>query len=137
MSGADPFGWGWPPPMTTRDDEEGNHPMGEGVSGADDSQLPALVVVSGPAGSGKTNLAHTIAQRLGVPAVVRDEIKQGMVLTAGQTVGQGWDELNMPTSDGRWRCCDGARPGAALFQVGAHQCVAAGVAEFCDLTVEL
>lgn len=83
--------------LAADDDEEGNHPMGDRVSGADDSQPPALIVVSGPAGSGKTTLAHTIARRLGVPAVVRDEIKQGMVLTAGQTVEQGWDELNMPT----------------------------------------
>ncbi|MEV4124184.1 AAA family ATPase [Nocardia sp. NPDC049707] len=53
--------------------------------------------MSGPPGSGKTTLAHAISQQLGVPAVIRDEIKQGMVLAAGQTPEQGWDELNMPT----------------------------------------
>ncbi|MEV6685342.1 AAA family ATPase [Streptomyces sp. NPDC051130] len=40
---------------------------------------PTLVVVSGPAGSGKTTLAHEIARSLGCPAVCRDEIKEGMV----------------------------------------------------------
>ena len=41
--------------------------------------LPALIVVSGPAGSGKTTLAHAIASAVGCPAICRDEIKEGMV----------------------------------------------------------
>jgi hypothetical protein len=41
--------------------------------------LPALVVVSGPMGSGKTTLAHRIGQAMGCPAICRDEIKEGMV----------------------------------------------------------
>ena len=41
--------------------------------------LPALVVVSGPPGSGKTTLAHAIASAVGCPAICRDEIKEGMV----------------------------------------------------------
>jgi predicted kinase len=41
--------------------------------------LPTLVVVSGPAGSGKTTLAHAIASAVGCPAISRDEIKEGMV----------------------------------------------------------
>jgi predicted kinase len=41
--------------------------------------LPTLVVVSGPAGSGKTTLAHAIASAVGCPAICRDEIKEGMV----------------------------------------------------------
>ena len=41
--------------------------------------LPTLIVVSGPAGSGKTTLAHAIASAVGCPAVCRDEIKEGMV----------------------------------------------------------
>lgn len=38
-----------------------------------------LVVVSGPAGAGKTTLAHALARRIGCPAICRDEIKEGMV----------------------------------------------------------
>lgn len=38
------------------------------------------MVVSGPAGAGKTTLAHELAGVLGCPAVIRDEIKQGLVL---------------------------------------------------------
>jgi predicted kinase len=41
--------------------------------------LPTLIVVSGPAGAGKTTLAHAIASAVGCPAVCRDEIKEGMV----------------------------------------------------------
>ena len=40
---------------------------------------PALLVVSGPPGSGKTTLAHLIAGQVGCPAICRDEIKEGMV----------------------------------------------------------
>jgi predicted kinase len=41
--------------------------------------VTTLIVVSGPAGSGKTTLAHAIASAVGCPAVCRDEIKEGMV----------------------------------------------------------
>jgi predicted kinase len=44
---------------------------------------PTLVVVSGPPGSGKTSLAHAMAQAIPCPAVCRDEIKEGMVHTEG------------------------------------------------------
>jgi predicted kinase len=39
------------------------------------------VIVSGPAGSGKTTLAHRLAAAIGCPAVCRDEIKEGIVAT--------------------------------------------------------
>ena len=45
---------------------------------------PALVVVSGPPGSGKTALAHAIALALPCPAICRDEIKEGMAHAQGQ-----------------------------------------------------
>jgi len=41
--------------------------------------LPTLIVISGPAGSGKTTLAHELACAIGCPAICRDEIKEGMV----------------------------------------------------------
>jgi predicted kinase len=52
----------------------------------DDNTLvptPTLVVVSGPPGSGKTVLAHAIAEAIPCPAVCRDEIKEGMVHAQG------------------------------------------------------
>jgi predicted kinase len=59
--------------------------------------LPALIVVSGPAGSGKTTLAHEIARAIGCPAICRDEIKEGMVhATPGFVPGPG-DELTSRT----------------------------------------
>jgi predicted kinase len=59
--------------------------------------LPALIVVSGPPGSGKTTLAHLVARAVGCPAIIRDEIKEGMVHTRpGFTPGPG-DELTART----------------------------------------
>ncbi len=58
---------------------------------------PTLIVVSGPAGSGKTTLAHALAAAVGCPAVCRDEIKEGMVhATPGFVAAQG-DELTNRT----------------------------------------
>ena len=45
---------------------------------------PTLVVVSGPPGSGKTTLAHALAQAMPCPAVCRDEIKEGMAHAHGE-----------------------------------------------------
>jgi cytidylate kinase len=47
---------------------------------------PALIVVSGPPGAGKTTLAHQLAQAVGCPAVCRDEIKGGI----GSSAGWSW-----------------------------------------------
>ncbi|MCP9953519.1 AAA family ATPase [Actinomadura madurae] len=58
---------------------------------------PSLIVVSGPPGTGKTTLAHRLAQGLGCPAIIRDEIKQGMVLAAAGSGTGGNDRLNLPT----------------------------------------
>jgi predicted kinase len=54
------------------------------------------VVVSGPAGAGKTTLAHLLARAVGCPAICRDEIKEGMVHSSGFAPAPG-DELTMRT----------------------------------------
>ena len=43
----------------------------------------ALIVVTGRPGSGKTTLAHALAQAIRCPAISRDEIKEGLMLTVG------------------------------------------------------
>ena len=48
---------------------------------------PTLIVVSGPPASGKTILAHALAQAVHCPAICRDEIKEGFV---GGTTSQSF-----------------------------------------------
>ncbi len=55
------------------------------------------MVVSGPAGAGKTTLAHALAAALGCPAICRDEIKEGMVHASPGFVPAVGDELTART----------------------------------------
>jgi predicted kinase len=48
-------------------------------------------------GSGKTTLAHKIAQAVGCPAICRDEIKEGMVHVTPGFVAEPGDELTART----------------------------------------
>ena len=56
------------------------------------SPRPALIVVTGRPGAGKTTLAHRLARAIRCPAVCRDEIKEGVVNTLGRQ-GRPGDEI--------------------------------------------
>ncbi|MFI8281351.1 AAA family ATPase [Streptomyces sp. NPDC085929] len=58
---------------------------------------PVLVVVSGPPATGKSTLARVLGEELGCPTIIRDEIKQGMVMNAPDHKADGDDPLNIPT----------------------------------------
>ena len=58
---------------------------------------PTLIVVTGPAGSGKTTLAHDLARAIGCPVLSRDEIKEGMVFSKPGFVPSASDPLTMRT----------------------------------------
>jgi predicted kinase len=59
---------------------------------------PTLIVVSGPPGSGKTSLAHALAQAIPCPAICRDELKEGMVhAQGGEFQGAHGDPLTQRT----------------------------------------
>lgn len=53
---------------------------------------PTLVVVSGPPGSGKTTLAHALAQAIPCPAICRDEVKEGMAHAHGEDFQGGYGD---------------------------------------------
>jgi len=58
---------------------------------------PTLILVTGPAGAGKTTLAHRLAAAIGCPALSRDEIKEGMVFSNPGFVASTSDRLTMRT----------------------------------------
>src|SRR5437773_5855536 len=61
------------------------------------SRRPTLVIVSGPAASGKTTLAHRLAAAIGCPALCRDEIKEGLVAASPGFVPGPSDPLTVQT----------------------------------------
>ena len=52
---------------------------------------PALVIVTGMPGAGKTTLARTLAPAVRCPLVSRDEIKEGLMCTSGDAGEHGTD----------------------------------------------
>jgi predicted kinase len=60
---------------------------------AEEVPLPTLVIVSGPAGCGKTTLAHRLAAAVGCPAICRDELKEGLARTVPGYVPEPGDDV--------------------------------------------
>ena len=58
---------------------------------------PTLVLVTGPAGSGKTTLAYAVGAALGCPVVSRDAIKEGMAAAEPGFVPASGDPLTLRT----------------------------------------
>ena len=86
-------GWGGPGGRG-----RGNHSWRVGA-GRELISRPTLIVVSGPAGSGKTTLAHRLAAAVGCPALCRDELKEGMVAATPGFVPFTSDPLTLRTYD--------------------------------------
>jgi len=55
------------------------------MSETEELRQPALIVVTGRPGAGKTSLAHALARAVRCPAVCRDEIWEGLARTMGDT----------------------------------------------------
>jgi predicted kinase len=60
---------------------------------------PMCIIVTGRPGAGKTTLAKQLGQRLYLPVIHRDEIKEGYVNTFGVSHGQLPDVTNQVVTD--------------------------------------
>ena len=58
---------------------------------------PRLILVTGPAGSGKTTLAYALGTAIGCPVVSRDAIKEGMVAAEPGFAPTASDPLTLRT----------------------------------------
>ncbi len=63
------------------------------------SRKPTCIIVTGRPGSGKTTLTRGLADRLWMPVISRDEIKEGYVNTLGEKHDQLPPDTNRVVSD--------------------------------------
>jgi 2-phosphoglycerate kinase len=70
------------------------------------SQKPKCIIITGRAGSGKTILARKLGERLWMPVISRDEIKEGYVNTCGVKHNQLPPNTNGLVSDLFFRIVD-------------------------------
>lgn len=68
------------------------------ADGMREMRQPSLIVVAGRPGAGKTTLAHALARAVRCPTVCRDEIKEGLVCTTGDT-GEPDGDLQRQATD--------------------------------------
>ena len=61
------------------------------MTGTASNALPSLIVVTGEPGSGKTTLTPLLAKAVRCPAISRDEIKEGLINTTGESGKPGDD----------------------------------------------
>ena len=60
---------------------------------------PKLIVVTGPPGAGKSSLAKTLAEKLQLALLSRDEIKRSLLLDLGCSHADAGDNINQQASE--------------------------------------
>ncbi|HEY7224665.1 MAG TPA: AAA family ATPase [Micromonosporaceae bacterium] len=58
---------------------------------------PRLILITGPASTGKTTLSHILARRIGCPMISRNEIKEGIFLNTPGFEPAAGDPLTVAT----------------------------------------
>jgi cytidylate kinase len=68
---------------------------------------PLIIIVSGAPGSGKTTLAHKIADYLRLPHVQRDDVLRGLEMTRGEKIDRGGEGIDLYFDLLRYMCKSG------------------------------
>jgi predicted kinase len=98
---------------------------------------PSLIVVTGRPASGKTTLAHTLAQTVHCPAFCRDEFKEGFVNSANGTHGELGNDVNRQASEAFFAAIElmiSRRISLVVEAAFQHQIWAAKLEPFCRVS---